>query len=225
MLYIGSCRYMYGYNWDYFPARLHSTKEVIYFLENITNIKEIISKNKLDLLNCIFGDMNHNRVTNDFSNFIDMKIDKNTEKVIIEISTRKVTYYNNVPLNYYYSNKLSFRILETKILTDDEIENDIIYIVKLCKLIFNENTQVHIIPHLNLKTKIGDYIHERNNLVSLLEYLSIKHNIKFHNIGKYIETIDNDACIESYMVDSTHYSKGGTIVKQFLVDRIIKGIM
>ena len=131
MMYIGSCRYMYGYNWDYFPARLHSTKEVIYFLENITNIKDVVTTNKPDLLNCIFGDMNHNRVTKDFSNFIDKKIDKNTKKVIIEISTRKVRYYNNVPLNYYYSNKSSFRLLETKILTHDEIENDLIYIVKL----------------------------------------------------------------------------------------------
>jgi hypothetical protein len=222
MLYIGSCRYMYGYNWDYFPARLHSTKEVIYFLENISNIKDIISKNKPDLLNCIFGHMNHNRVTKDFSNFIEKKIDKNTKKVVIEISTRKVRYYNNVPLNYFYSSITSFHGLETKILTDDEIENDLIYIVEICKLVFNQETEVHIIPHLNLKTKLCNYISERNDLVCLLERLCIKHDIKFHNIGKYIETIDKDPRIESYMADSIHYSKGYAVVKQFLIEHIIK---
>jgi hypothetical protein len=45
MLYIGSCRYMYGYKWDYFPARLHSTTEILYFLDNINNIETIINDN------------------------------------------------------------------------------------------------------------------------------------------------------------------------------------
>lgn len=37
MIYIGSCRYMHLYNWDYFPARLHTTKEIVYFLQNIND--------------------------------------------------------------------------------------------------------------------------------------------------------------------------------------------
>ena len=41
--YLGSCRYMYAFGWKYFPARLHTTKEMIYFLENNTNIKDLKS--------------------------------------------------------------------------------------------------------------------------------------------------------------------------------------
>ena len=40
MLYVGSCRYMYDYDWDYFAPRLHTTKEIIHFLENIDNITQ-----------------------------------------------------------------------------------------------------------------------------------------------------------------------------------------
>ena len=43
--------------------------------------------------------------------------------------------------------------LVEKILTDEEVDNDLVYIKKLCKSIFNENVKIHIIPHLNLKTK------------------------------------------------------------------------
>ncbi len=221
MLYIGSCRYMYGYKWAYFPARLHSTKEIIYFLENISNMKQIINNNPKDLLNCIFGDMYSSDLEKLADKFINKKINKTTKNVILEISTRKVRYYNNIPLNYYYTTKYKFSDLPTKILTDDEIEKDLIYIVKLCKMIFNENTEVHIIPHLNLKTKTGNYIYERNELVLTLERLSLKLNINFHNIGKHIESIDNSAIIESYMDDSRHYSNGYEIVKQFLTERII----
>lgn len=214
---------MYGYKWNYFPARLHSTKEIIYFLENISNMKEIIKNNPKDLLNCIFGDIYHNDLKKLSENFINKKVDKTTKKVILEICTRKVRYYNNIPLSDNYSSKYNFCDLPTKILTDDEIDNDLIYIVKLCKIVFNEDTEVHIIPHLNLKTKLGDYIHERSEFVLTLERLCVKNNINLHNIGKYIESIDKEACIESYMADSRHYSnsKGYAIIKQFLVERII----
>jgi len=57
MLYIGSCRYMYEYKWDYFPGRLHTTKEIIFFLENIDNIENIINCNPHELTNMIFGDI------------------------------------------------------------------------------------------------------------------------------------------------------------------------
>ena len=103
MLYIGSCRYMYGYNWHYFPARLHTTKELIHFLENIDNIKNVIDNNPNGLTNFIFGDIYHPQVINDSTNFINKNINKNINKIIMEISSRKVMYYNDIPLNYFYS--------------------------------------------------------------------------------------------------------------------------
>jgi hypothetical protein len=218
---------MYGYVWDYFPARLHTTKEIIHFLKNIDNIKNVIDNNPNELTNYIFGGIYHPQVINDSTNFINKNINKNINKIIMEISSRKIMYYNDIPLNYFYSQESNiekqYNLVE-KILTDEEIDCDLNYIIKLCKSIFNENIELHIIPHLNLKTKSTlDYICERNNFVNLLEYLCNKYNIKIHNIGKYIENNNNnnDCFLEDYMLDSTHYSKDYDKVKSFLSNEII----
>lgn len=227
MLYIGSCRYMYDYDWDYFPARLHTTREIIFFLENITNIQNVIDNNPWELQNFIFGDSCHPEIITDFNKFMNKSINKNLNKIIIEISSKKVMYYNDIPLNYYYSriydlaSNTKCKIID-KILTDEEIDNDIDCIIKLCKQIFNENIEVHIIPHLNLKTKSNlDYISERNHLVNLLEYSCNKYNIKIHNVGKYIENNYTDCFLEDYMSNSLHYSKDYDKIKAFLISEII----
>jgi hypothetical protein len=49
-----------------------------------------------------------------------------------------------------------FRNYQEKILSDNEIDYDLGHIIKICKEIFNENIEVHIIPHLNLKTKLNN---------------------------------------------------------------------
>lgn len=227
MLYIGSCRYMYGYKWDYFPARLHTTKEIIHFLENIGNIKQIIDDNPDDLINFIFGDIYHRSVRSDSTKFINKNINKNINKIILEISSRKIMYYNDIPLNNYYltihgKKKINKYNLTQQILTDEDIDNDIKYIIKICKQIFNENIDIHIIPHLNLKTKVSnEYIQGRNDLVMLLECLSNKYNIKIHNIGKFIENNNNNCFLEDYMSDSTHYNAYTDEIKQFLIKEII----
>ena len=224
MLYIGSCRYMYDYDWDYFPARLHTTREIIHFLENIDNIKNVIDSNPCGLTNFIFGDIYHYKVRNDSTKFINKNINKNINKIIMEISSKKIMYYNDIPLNHFYSGgvKEQYNLVE-KVLTDEDIEYDLNYIIKLCKTIFNENIELHIIPHVNLKTKSRlEYICERNNFVILLEYLCNKYNIKIHNIGKYIENNnDSDIYLEDYMADSTHYNVAGyEKVKKFLTNEI-----
>jgi hypothetical protein len=229
MLYIGSCRYMYGYIWDYFAPRLHTTKEIIHFLENIDNIKNVIDNNPHDLSYQIFGGITNPIVVNDYIRFINTPINKNMKKIILEISSRKIYYYNNIPLNWYYmhyetnsSHLITKYDLKYVYISDEDIENDLKYIIKLCKSIFNENIELHIIPHLNLKTKSTlDYIYERNKFVNLLEYLCNKYNIKIHNISKYIENNNNDCFLEDYMSDSTHYSKDYDKVKSFLSNEII----
>ena len=102
----------------------------------------------------------------------------------MEISSKKVMYYNDIPLNHFYTNMRNilyigkYNIVE-KILTDEEVEHDLNHIIKLCKTRFNENIQLHIIPHLNLKTKSKlHYICDRNNFVNLLECLCSKYNIQ-----------------------------------------------
>ena len=221
MLYIGTCRYMYGYDWDYFPARLSTTREIIHFLENINNIKNVIDINPSELTNCIFGDIYHHGVKDDSIKFMNKPINKNIRKIIMEISSRKIMYYNDIPVSYFYASYNKQYTLVDKILTDEEIENDIQHIIQLCKTIFNESIEIHIIPHLNLKTKSKmDYIYERNSLVHLLEHACNKYNIKIHNIGKYIENNNDDTFLEDYMSDSTHYSNGYDKIKIFLMNEI-----
>jgi len=219
---------MYGYDWDYFPGRLHTTREIIFFLENIANIKNVINNNPPELANCIFGDIYHPGVIKDANKFMNENINKNINKIIMEISSKKVMYYNDIPLNHFYTNMRNilyigkkYNLVE-KTLTDEEVEDDLNHIIKLCKTIFNKNIQLHIIPHLNLKTKSKlDYICDRNNFVNLLECLSSKYNIKIHNIGKYIEDNNSSCFLEDYMSDSTHYSNYYDKIKAFLISEII----
>jgi len=155
--------------------------------------------------------------------FMNKNVNKNINKIIMEISSRKVMYLNDIPLNHYYSrnSKVQYNLVE-KILTDDEIDYDLNHIIKLCKSIFNEKVELHIIPHLNVKIKSTlDYIYERNNLVILLEYLCNKYNIKIHNVGKYLENKNHDMFLEDYMPDSMHYNKNYDKVKTFLCNEII----
>ncbi len=233
MLYIGSCRYMYGFKWDFFPGRLHTTKEIIFFLENIFNIETIIKNNHSNLTDLIFGDIYHPSViqlSKNFINKINNEYIKNIKKLVLEISSRKIMYYNDIPLNYYYTirdlrntNLIKELNIIEKNLLDEEIYNDINYIISLSKKLFNENIEIHIIPHLDLKTKnLNNYIPERHNFVLLLENICNKTNIKFHNIAKFIEkTYENNCFIEDYMPDSRHYDKNSKIIiNNFLVTNI-----
>lgn len=231
MLYIGSCRYMADYPWDYFPGKLHSTREIIFFLENINHCKKIIDNNPSELSNFIFGDIFHPNtfvqatqfINNLSPSFVNKSINQNLNKIIIEISSRKVRMYNNIPLSHHYSRFDTKHCLTEIILTDQEIECDIKCIINLCKIVFNENIQIHIIPHCNLKImKTVQYIVERNNLVNLLEVLCSKYNINFHNVGKYIENNHENAFLDVYMNDSAHYSKDYDKIKSFVIREIVK---
>lgn len=225
MLYIGSCRYMYGYKWISFPARLHTTKEIIYFLENIDNLQNVINNIPSDLINNVFGDIYHPAVIKDSNNFINNPIDKkNIKKIILEICSKKILFFNNIPINFFYTNnylKNKYSLVEYD-LGNDDIEKDLDYIVNISKKIFSENIEIHIIPHLNLKLKSNnEYLSSRNELVNLLEYLCNKKNIYVHNIGKYLENITNNTIfLEDYMQDGKHYSKDYEKVYQYLINKI-----
>jgi len=224
MLYIGSCRYMHGYDWGYFPARLHSTREIIFFLEHITKIEEVIKAHPSDLTRFIFGDIYDLRVKPHTMRFLAKKLDREIDAVILEISTRKVMYYKNTPLNHYYATLSPNRdyTFVSKILTDEEIEYDVKRIIELCKSVFNERIRIHIIPHLNLKTRLtNDYIPDRAAFVNLLEQLSTKYPFKLHNIGRYLENSNSDIFLEDYMPDGRHYAKNcKDTIKMVLVKEI-----
>ena len=134
-LYVGSCRHMYNYNWLYFPPRLHSTKEIIFFLENINNLSEVVNKYPPQLLNCIFGDYHHHGVHSSAHQFINRRPHiSNVNKLIIEICSKKCYYYEDIPVNFYYASsgttKETYNLRYVEI-SDEEIERDLIYILKL----------------------------------------------------------------------------------------------
>ena len=85
MLYVGSCRYMYSYKWRYFPARLHTTREILFFLNNINNIQNIINKYPSELSDIIFGDICNPvllKQTNHYINTITKSVISSIEKII-----------------------------------------------------------------------------------------------------------------------------------------------
>ena len=222
MLYIGSCRYMEGYPWDFFPARLHTTREILFFLKNIDGIHALLERYPKGLRGKIFGDLYHPDVIEKSKAFMNRKVSKNIGKLILEISSRTVCYYKDTPLNEFYirDNEPLIRNykLISKELSDIEIEKDIYEIYEISKKIFNETIELHIIPHLNLKSKaLGTYIPKRNSLVLLLESICNTLHIQFHPIGVYLEKIDGSLYIEDYMKDSTHYSNGYDKVKEYLL--------
>jgi len=213
--------------WTFFPARLHSTKEIIFFLENINNIIDIINNNSDNLTNLIFGDIYHPSVIKLSKDFFAKKYDwTNYDKIILEITSRKCYYYNNIPLNFFYTQKklatLDKYTLKYVELSDDEIAIDLKFIQILTKNVFHKNCIIHIIPHLNLNTKsTNQKIAGRNELVILLHKLSGDLGFKIHDIGKYIEEINSGSSnssiiLETYMSDSTHYSHGFDLARQFL---------
>ena len=224
MLYIGSCRYMEGYYWNYFPARLHSTREIIFFLEHITEIEKVIKARPRDLTNFIFGDIYNPGVKGEALRFISTKLDREIDAVILEISSRKLMYYNDTPLNYFYaaSNLDKQYVLVPKILTDEEVEQDLRRIVELCRTVFNDRIEIHIIPHLNLKTRASnDYIRDRAAFVNLLERLCTKYGIPLHNIGRYLENRNSECVLEDYMPDGAHYNKDcEETIKAYLLQEI-----
>lgn len=107
-------------------------------------------------------------------------------------------------------------------MSDEEIEFDIQMLLELVKKIFNTNTTIHIIPHLNLKSrKTGEHILERDKLVRLLRCICTKYNVQMHDVGKLLEdTSTRDCSLEYFMNDSTHYSNGIETVRKFLTDKI-----
>lgn len=225
IFYIGSCRYMYDFDWNYFRARLHTTREIIYYLENIHTIQKIVDKYPADLVEIIFGDLMNPNVTKNTAKFTKEPLN-NIKKLVLEISSRKQYYYRDIPVSQYYTelnrNLISKYKLKYIDLTDADIERDLVYIIQLLKKIFNTNIELIIIPHLNLKTKdTNNYIPSRNALVELLTVLSHKLGYTLYNIGKFLEsTTDDTVYLDVIMSNNRHYSSNFDTVRQFLIKNI-----
>ena len=224
--YVGSCRYLKGPEWKQsFPARLHSTQEMIFFFENIKNIKTIMKRYPEEIINRIFGDITHSAVKSKTNEFLKSKIDKSITKVFLEVCSRKICYYTDpntnekIPIkwsnNPLRKHNFTFKELVDKYnisfqeLTDDEVEEDLIHLSNIVKQVFNSETQLYIIPNVDLKLQTTKkYIPKRHQLVIELNRLCEKHGFHMVNIAKYLESKQNNVFLEDVMPDGgSHYSK------------------
>jgi len=238
MLYLGTCRYMYDFKWKSLLPRLHTTREILYALQYIYRIKE--SKQALDkfggvlnwkdrqgLGNYKYGDFNTVSINgNGFLNNI--LPDKNETDIIIEVSSRGiyelVKPQGSLFLNKYYCDRDcsddTLDRLRYVSLTQSMIESDILNIRDLIKVVFNENTKLHIISHVNLKSN-GDYITSRRVLVEFLEEICKQHKINFYDPGKFIEDNFESPDIKDF-IPVNHYTNGFDKVKAWLEGEIYR---
>lgn len=216
--------------WDnFFPARLHTTKEIIYFLENIHSLKDILNLFPKDITNIIFGDIYHKDVHPLMDNFYNIKDFKTFNNINIEITSRKVLLFNNIPINYHYStvaastfknnilnkknikeNASNLSVINNCVyheLSDYEIEQDLKHINELIKSIFNNTSILNVITQINLKLKTtNNYIPERDNLVQGLKRVTNNLGINCYDIGNYIETNYDHKFMSDYVLDNQHFN-------------------
>ncbi len=207
--YIGSCRYMSLFP-KHFPARLHTTKEIINFLNNYNKID-------LDMIdaNYIYGDLLHPDVKIDsivYCNNMDNIFDSVTT-IFLEITSRKYILNKGEVYNNFYYNKNDDK--KYNIIDDDELFSDLLYIKYLLKNRFGIESIV-IIPHINLLLDNGEKIGGRDNLKSSLEKLCEILNIEFLDINN---AFPEGSYFRDIAPDSTHYSKkGNSIVLPYVND-------
>lgn len=199
MFYIGSCRYQPLFE-NYFPPRLHSTKEIIYFLENYKNIN--INHPDIDY---IYADIKHDGLINESMEFINKskttEIFENINTLVLEICSRKVVLINNIPYSDYKNNG---RYTST-ILSYDDIVDDLVYIKELTAKLNIKN--ISVISHVSLPlTQTNSLISERENLCNDMDSICNKLDIHFINPGKlYNQVLNKPHLLEEILPDTIHY--------------------
>ena len=218
--YLGSCRYMELFKY-HCPIRLHSTRDVLFFLKNMENILQI----KKELPDDIFYTNNYNRNPKrekKWNEYIQKDHDyiiSNMSHIInltIEISSKKQYFYmfekKKIPLVEFYVTKdlIKKYDLQYHILTDDEIKSDLIEIKKIIKNKFNKNCLFNVITHINIKSKkLNNLIASRNELVNILETHCKNILIDAKLIKPYtiIQQINSNYFIEDILKHGRHFEK------------------
>ena len=198
----------------HFPARLHTTKEIINFLNNY---------NKIDLnmadANYIYGDLLHQSVKQDsiiYCNNMNHIFDSVTT-VFLEITSRKYILNEGVVYNNYYYNNAKNKPIN--IIDDGELFSDLLHIKYLLKNLFDVNSIV-VIPHIDLLLDNGEKIVGRDNLKCSLERICKKLNIYFLDINK---AFPEGSHFKDIAPDALHYSqKGNSIVFSYINDYLNK---
>lgn len=202
VFYIGSCRYMNLFP-KHFPARLHTTKEIITFLNNYNKIDL-----KMNDVNYIYGDLLHPIVKEDsivYCNNMNHIFDSVTT-VFLEITSRKYIINNGIVYNNFYYNKKNDKPIHT--IDDTELFSDLLHIKYLLKNLFGIESIV-IIPHIDLLLDNGEKIVARDNLKSSLEKICKILKIDFLDINK---AFPEGSYFNDIAPDCLHYSKKGNSI-------------
>lgn len=200
--YIGSCRYMSLFP-KHFPARLHTTKEIINFLNNYNRI----DLNRVDV-NYIYGDLLHPSVKKDsivYCNNMNHIFDSVTT-IFLEITSRKYVLNEGVVYNnFYYNAENKYKI---NIIDDSELFSDLLHIKFLLKNLFDVESIV-VIPHINLLLDNGEKIVGRDNFKTSLEKTCELLKIEFLDINK---AFPEGSFFKYIAPDTKHYSKKGNSI-------------
>lgn len=184
-----------------FPARLHSTKEVLQFLKRVGSIKSQLFS---PYLNYMYGDLLHPIVKEKSFRFLEKEASalSGVKNFVMEISTRKYCELDtgDILCAFYYNQPQIVQLMEA-----DEIKIDILEIKSILKRKFNiEN--LYIIPHLDLTLPDGSHIEERRKLRTALEIICKQTEVIFLDVSKAFAGKSFDAAF----YDATHYSEEGS---------------
>jgi len=198
--YVGSCRYQRLIP-NHFPPRLHTTAEVLNFLKKYVN-------NTLEITDNIeFGDALHPTVINDSYKFIAEKpLTSQCKKFFMEICSNKVGYRGGNPVNAYASAYNSTNII-IKLQMIDDIRKDIIEIKELLATHFNIH-DIYIITHISMPLMSGEYIRDREEVVSQLRTLTDIVNV----IDVSATMMTHFSHLEDALPDSYHPSDSAYII-------------
>lgn len=213
--YIGSCRYMSLFP-KHFPARLHTTKEIIQFLHNYNNV----SLEEKDV-KFIYGDLNNPIVIRDSMRYIHAmkKIFNDVKVLFLEITSRKYILREGKIYNNFYYNKYNDKYNDKyNTVQDDELYSDLSYIKHLVKNLFGI-TSIVVIPHIDIFLDDGNKIEARSKLRYSLKKIC-------ENLGLFFLDINcafSDKKFSEVAPDYLHYSKiGFSLARGYIEDYLNK---
>ena len=196
--YLGSCRYEHVFI-NAYPGRLHSIREINYFLENLDNLKNYLNDYFFSnpvlktFINLTYGNVFNDYLKdktflfpNQLTNFLTSKF------LFIEISslkyaTTKCGVIANSSLLKTYDKEFENDYCPTEIFNDNFfkfkkddfnlVKKEVEKMLKILKLRTNV-TKIFLIPHVNLLSKkTNGLIATRQEIDSLIDYLVSNFNI------------------------------------------------
>ena len=197
--YVGSCRYMKFFH-NYFPAKLHTTKEIINYLKNYDNI-DLNTEN----VNYMYGDILQPEALNESIEYCENmnNIFDDISNVFLEITSRKYILDDGKIYNNFYFNPKNDKPISK--INDDELYNDLLTIKYLLKKKFDIES-IYVIPHIDLMLDNGEYIKGRKDLKESLKCMTKMLGIEFVNIN---DAFSQNAYFKNIAPDTLHFSKYG----------------